>query len=172
VRLPPGVRLDPGGIGKGLAADMVAEEVMAAGAAGCLVSVGGDLSVRGATEAGVPWTVGVEHPLDPRREVARLALTEGGVASSSRMRRRWRTAGGWADHILDPRTGTQAPPGPVGASVVAGAAWWAEALATALLVAGPAWREVVPPGGAALVVGGDGRVEWTPELSEAVRDAG
>ena len=47
VRLPPGVGFDPGGIGKGLAADLVVAEVMAGGAEGVCVNLGGDLRVRG-----------------------------------------------------------------------------------------------------------------------------
>src|SRR5262249_18505013 len=47
VRLPAGVGFDPGGIGKGLAADMVVEELFARGAHGACVNVGGDVRVRG-----------------------------------------------------------------------------------------------------------------------------
>lgn len=40
VQLPAGVRIDPGGIGKGLAADLITTELVRAGAAGVLVSLG------------------------------------------------------------------------------------------------------------------------------------
>ena len=56
VRLPSGVGFDPGGIGKGLAADLVVAETRAAGAAGACVNLGGDL--RGKT-LGI---VGLGHP--------------------------------------------------------------------------------------------------------------
>ncbi len=46
VTLPSGVELDLGGIGKGLAADLVVDELLAAGAAGACVNVGGDLRAR------------------------------------------------------------------------------------------------------------------------------
>lgn len=49
VQLPRGTTLDPGGLGKGLAADIVCEELVAAGAAGALVEVGGDLRAAGET---------------------------------------------------------------------------------------------------------------------------
>ncbi len=42
VRIPVGVGFDPGGIGKGLAADLVAEELFELGAGGACVNVGGD----------------------------------------------------------------------------------------------------------------------------------
>ncbi len=45
--MPAGLGLDPGGIGKGLAADLVVGELCAGGAAGALVSIGGDLAAAG-----------------------------------------------------------------------------------------------------------------------------
>src|SRR6266567_2096716 len=42
VTLPRGVGFDPGGIGKGLAADLLCEELLALGATGCCVNMGGD----------------------------------------------------------------------------------------------------------------------------------
>src|SRR5262245_56702241 len=41
------LEFDPGGIGKGLAADLVSQELLHSGAAGALVNVGGDIRVRG-----------------------------------------------------------------------------------------------------------------------------
>ena len=55
VSLPAGIRFDPGGIGKGLAADIVTEELITDGAAGALVSVGGDVRVRGKPPTGTTW---------------------------------------------------------------------------------------------------------------------
>ena len=61
VRLPRGVHFDPGGIGKGLAADLVAEELMRAGAHGVCVNVGGDLRVEGESPDGGDWVVDLAH---------------------------------------------------------------------------------------------------------------
>jgi thiamine biosynthesis lipoprotein len=52
VTLPAGVGLDPGGIGKGYAADLVVEELRAAGAAGVCVNLGGDLRAEGRAPGG------------------------------------------------------------------------------------------------------------------------
>lgn len=49
VTLPVGVRFDAGGLGKGLAADLVARELIEAGAAGACVNLGGDVRVLGAS---------------------------------------------------------------------------------------------------------------------------
>ncbi len=138
VLLPPDVQLDPGGLGKGLAADLVAESMFAAGAAGAVVNLGGDLRVVGnprpANGSPTGWRVGIEDPHDPSRCVAVIPLPSGAVATSSVLRRRWRTSGGWCHHLLDPRTGL-----PVAAefdtiTVVTREAWWAEAMTKALMV--------------------------------------
>jgi thiamine biosynthesis lipoprotein len=132
IRLPRGVRLDPGGIGKGLAADLVACALVDHGAAGALVSVGGDLRVAGRPPVG-GWELEVDHHLAPP---ARLNLRVGALATSSVLRRRWATDAGVAHHVIDPRTGRPTDTTIVACSVVAGEAWWAEALATAVLVDG------------------------------------
>jgi len=59
VRLPAGTGFDAGGIGKGLAADLVTTEAIAAGADGICVNLGGDLRVAGTGPDGA-WTVGIE----------------------------------------------------------------------------------------------------------------
>ena len=47
VVLPEGMALDAGGIGKGLAADLIADRTVANGAEGVCVNIGGDLACRG-----------------------------------------------------------------------------------------------------------------------------
>ena len=134
-RLTPGVRLDLGGLGKGLAADVVAAELVTAGATAAYVSVGGDLVSAGeAPDDG--WDVPL---LDPRdgQPFARHTLATGGMAMSTTALRRWTIGGVEAHHLLDPETGAPSA-SPVVAVAVAGAsAARAEALAKAALVAGP-----------------------------------
>ncbi len=133
VRLPGDLTLDPGGLGKGLAADIVATDLMAAGADGVLVNVGGDLRVIGAAPDGDEWVIAVEHPDhhdDPRHHLTHLALTGGGVATSTAARRRWSTRNGTpVHHLIDPMTSLPATTTRQQVTVVAGCAWWAEALA-------------------------------------------
>jgi ApbE family len=103
VALPAGVGLDPGGIGKGCAADLVAEELRAAGAAGVSVNLGGDLRVEGRAPGGGSWVVGIEQPLRPG-PAATVTLARGAVATSSRVRRAWGRAGDRRHHLIDPAT--------------------------------------------------------------------
>jgi thiamine biosynthesis lipoprotein len=136
VRLPEGVRIDPGGIGKGLAADLVVAETMAAGARGVLVNLGGDIRVVGESPDGSPWTVGVEDPFDPEREIARFVMADGAVATSSRRWRRFTGPDGPAHHLVDPRTGRPAEGSVEAATAVGGQGWAAEVYATAAFLAG------------------------------------
>lgn len=136
VELPEGIALDPGGLGKGLAADLVATEVLDGGARSVLVDIGGDIRAAGHPEDGLTWTIATELPATeggPRAEPATLELVDGGVATSSTLVRRWRTRAGEAHHVIDPRTGRCADGAKI-VRVLAGAAWWAEAVATALIV--------------------------------------
>lgn len=137
VRLPPGVRIDAGGIGKGLAADVVAEELLADGASGVCINVGGDIRVAGHPPDGGRWRIAVEHP-GSTEPLAVLALDAGGVATSSPLRRSWARGARRAHHIIDPRTARPAVTEVAAATVVASEAWQAEALAKAAVLAGSA----------------------------------
>ncbi len=163
VSLPAGVGFDPGGIGKGLAADLVVAGLLAQGAAGACVNLGGDLRAEGDG----PWTVDVADPFAGRRPpVARLAFDAGGVATSSRLRRTWWHGGSVRHHLLDPTTGRSADTGVAAVTVLTGDAWRAEVLAKAALLAGlDAALDVLAAAGATgLVVDDRGRAHQAPGL--------
>ena len=127
-------RVRPGGIGKGLAADLLVHELLARGAAGACANLGGDLRVDGDAPGGGPWVVDVGHPL--RREPATtIGLRRGAVATSSRVRRAWGPRGD-RHHLIDPATGRPARTGLAAATVVAAEGWQAEVMAKAAFLAG------------------------------------
>ena len=138
ISLPSGVGLDPGAIGKGLAADIVAEELISAGAHGVLVNLGGDVSLAGEPDSDEPWAIGIEDERrgadDPQRLMRTLTLAGGraGVATSTTLKRRW--AQGRRHHVLDPRTGSMSASDLVQVTVVAPDACTAEWSATAALL--------------------------------------
>ncbi len=136
VIVPAGLGLDPGGIGKGLAADMVVTELLDAGTGGALVGVGGDLAAAGMPPTAEGWYVAVKHPLDASRELMTLALDVGGVATSSTLTRTWVQNGRRRHHVIDPLTRACATTDLAAVTVVAGAGWEAEAHATAALLSG------------------------------------
>jgi FAD:protein FMN transferase len=168
VRLPAGVGFDPGGIGKGLAADVVVAEALAAGAAGACVNLGGDLRVAGEPPDGAPaWTVAVEHPASAE-PLTLLGVHDGAVATSTTLRRRWTGAGGEVrHHLIDPWTGAPSTSDLTLAAVVAGHAWVAEVLAKAVLLRGSehAFDLVAGLGADALTVDAAGAVRSTPGLA-------
>ncbi len=94
VTLAEGVRIDLGGIGKGRAADLVCDRLLALGALGACVDLGGDVRVAGSPPEGLSWPVSVADPRCTDRDLAVLELLDGGVATSSRLRRRWTGADG------------------------------------------------------------------------------
>ncbi len=137
VTLGPDVAIDPGGIGKGLAADLVVEDLLAAGAGGAMVNVGGDLRADGRGPDG-GWIVAVTDPIDPEDVVDTLAITAGAIASTWRTRRTWTaTDGSTRHHLIDPATGRPADSGLAGVTVVGGRGWQVEVLAKAAFLAGP-----------------------------------
>jgi len=130
---PPGVRIDSGGIAKGLVADLV-------GNALCrhrtyAVDCCGDIRIGGC--AGQERTVRVEDPFGGG-PVHELKLRDGAVATSGIGRRCWVGAdGAAAHHILDPCSGEPAFTGVVQATALAPSALLAEVYAKAALLSGP-----------------------------------
>lgn len=109
VRVPPGVELDLGATAKALAADDAARTIATEIGAGVLVSLGGDLAVAGLPPAGGwPVLVADDHAAPLSSAGQTVALSTGGLATSSTAVRRWPTDAGEAHHILDPRSGTPA----------------------------------------------------------------
>ena len=106
VCLPAGVELDLGATAKAVAADHIAAAAANRTDSGVLVSLGGDIAVAGKPpEGGWPIRIADDHsgPLDQPGPT--VALTAGGLATSSTTVRRWQTARGEHHHIVDPRTG-------------------------------------------------------------------
>ncbi len=122
IELQPGFRLDLGGIGKGYAADRVADLLAVVGP--CLVNAGGDIAVRGGA-----WPVGVTDEVT-------VELTRGGLATSGRDRRSWIRNGEARHHLIDPATGLPATESPIRVTVVAGSAAAAEVAAKTAFLGG------------------------------------
>jgi len=164
VCLPVGTELDPGGIGKGFAADLVTTELRDAGADAVCVNLAGDLRVDGNVPERPGWIIEIEDPRAVDDTVVpplgRLRVDSGAVASSSRLKRAWGPPAARRHHIIDPRSGLPADSGLVGVTVIAGAGWWAEVLATAAFLAGAdeGARLVERHDAAALLVGDDDAV--------------
>ena len=131
VTAPATTRFDLGGIAKGHAADRLVAELLAAGATGACVSLGGDTAVDGACPFADAWPIHVaEHP-EPIAHLRR-----GGFCYSTVSRRRWSTPSGPAHHLIDPRSGQPTTGTVVSVAVAAARAETAEVVATAAIVDG------------------------------------
>jgi FAD:protein FMN transferase len=143
----PGVQLNLGSIGKGLAVDRCAERLIEAGLSDFLIH-GGQSSVlargsRGPSQnpaAGKGWTVGVRDPLRLDGRLGQLRLADRALGTSGAQFQSFRHQGRRYGHILDPRTGQPAE-GVLSATVLAPSAALADGLSTAFYVLGPAAAE-------------------------------
>jgi FAD:protein FMN transferase len=100
-----GMELDFGGFGKEYAADRAAEALLALGVRHGYVNLAGDVRVFGPRPDGSAWSVGIQHPREPRTVLASIALKTGALATSGDYERFFEHAGRRYCHILDPRTG-------------------------------------------------------------------
>ena len=136
VTVPTRTALDPGGIGKGLAADMAVALLLDGGADGALVSIGGDLAAAGTAPEPEGWRIDIEQAEPGESPLCRVTIDHGGVATSSTRSRRWDHRGRVRHHTIDPATGAQSDTDLATATVFATNGWRAEAFATGALLAG------------------------------------
>jgi FAD:protein FMN transferase len=104
VTLPVGIKLDFGGIAKGMAVDAALERLRLSGVSPALVNAGGDLAVLGFPPDAEHWRLAV-----PGREGSwTIPLHHGAVATSGIAHRQWWQGNTLRHHLLDPRTGLSA----------------------------------------------------------------
>ena len=132
VTRPPGVRLDGGGIVKGMLADVVGEMLQEHHS--FLVDCEGDLRIGG--RGGLQRSIAVAAPLS-QRILHEFKLTDGAVATTSITKRSWMERLKPAHHLLDPATGLPAYTGIIQTTALAPTALEAEALGKAALLSGP-----------------------------------
>ncbi|RZS56989.1 FAD:protein FMN transferase [Sphaerotilus mobilis] len=150
LRVPAGMELDLGGIGKEYAVDRVLGLLLQqAGQLGCvapalLVNFGGDLAASGPRQDGSAWRVGIERPDAPQpadgaaaHSAGLLDLRVGGLATSGDARRFIHREGVRYGHILDPRTGWPVIGAPRSVTVAAPTCSEAGVLSTLAMLQGP-----------------------------------
>lgn len=166
LRVPHGASIDLGSIGKAAAADHIAEQLASTLNGSFLVDLGGDIACAGPPpERG--WLIGVQgdHAAGSSDTVA---ISRGGIATSSTTARSWSAGGTRRHHIVDPRTGEPAEVVFSQVSCVAHSCAKANAASTAAVILGelaPAWLE--RQGIAARLERPDGTVLTTPAWKRA-----
>lgn len=169
VRLPPGLRLDLGGLVKGWTADRIARQLAAIGPA--LADLGGDIAVQGTPPTDDGWVVGVERPDQSATLLTKLDVSEGGVATSGINRRNWWVGDRQMHHLIDPRTGEPAQSDLVQVVVLDDSAARADVWAkTALILGNDGCRALIArrPMMGLLLVSSDGAATATPPILAAI----
>lgn len=164
--LERGVQLDLGATAKAWAADRCATLIASKLDCGTLISLGGDIAVAGPGPAG-GWMIRVtEDQATPPTALdvpgQTVAISTGGLATSSTTVRTWQVGGQQVHHIIDPSTGEPARSCWRTVSVAAGTCTDANTASTASIVRGPAapgWLHDV--GLPARLVREDGSIETT-----------
>lgn len=140
-----GMELDPGGIGKGFAADKMAEILRRAKVYSALISAGGStIYALGAPPNQPGWEVTIKDPRKPSTTIETVRLKNEAISTSGDYEKYF-----WADgkiwgHILDPRTGYSAS-GTLAVSVISSQAIDSEAWTKPYYIQGRAWTEKHKP---------------------------
>ena len=103
----PKVRIDLGGIAKGYAVDLAIKRAQAVGVKNILVTAGGDTRILG-DRLGRPWVIGIRHPLDKQKVIAKIPLVNEALSTSGDYERYFDEDGVRYHHIIDPKTGDSA----------------------------------------------------------------
>ena len=163
VWLEGGAQLDLGATAKAWAADQCAGQIAGQLRCGVLVSLGGDVAVAGEPAAG-GWRIRVtdDHAAPDTAPGQTVAISSGGLATSSITVRAWSAGGRRVHHIVDPATGSPASTCWRTVSVAAGTCTDANAASTAAIIRGaaaPGWLAGL--GLPARLVGQDGVIVTT-----------
>ena len=169
IRLPEGMKLDLGAVGKGIACDRIADwlrgqKETSAG----VISVGGSILTWGEKPNGTKWNVAVTDPFNTDTYIGTLELPGGVFVSTSGDYERYvEYEGKRYHHILDPKTGYPAWSGLHSVTIVSNNGLLSDALSTACFVLGEEKGKVLAEsyGVGALFVREDGSVTMTESLS-------
>ena len=134
---PFGLKIDLGGIGKGLIADKVSA-FLGKNYRHHIVDAGGDIFAKGSNqkESYPYWAIDIEHPFMPETSAALLLLSDMAVATSGKNRRHWIKNGSKKHHIIDPITEKSASSDLLSVTVIAENVTKADVFAKTLFIAG------------------------------------
>lgn len=169
VSIPADACIDLGGIGKGYAADQVAEILREAGIKQAVVTLGGNIYVIGQKEKGMDWTVGITDPNEPGDYFATLSVSDTSIVTSGDYERYLEQDGKRYCHIFDPETGYSAETDLSSVTIVSENSTQADAYSTALFVMGldEAWEFCEENGIEAVFVCKDSTVHVTDGLKDS-----
>ena len=168
VSLPRGMTLDAGGIGKGLAANLVLHFALEHGAQAACINLGGDMAIN--TGDSVGWDVEILSPIDSEVILDTVRIAVGAVATSSLFARQ-RNGAGITSHLFTDSSAhdTQHT---VGATVIANSAAWSEAWTKYAILSNPelAIDTLTSTGLAAMLVSANGQITQTQSWKTFTHD--
>lgn len=138
IRLPKGMELDMGAVGKGIALDEIKSWlIQSENITGAVISVGGSILVYGGKPDKSRFKVAITDPLDTASTIGYLSLEGTWCISTSGDYERYVEAGGVRyHHILDPDTGYPADSGVRSVTILSDSGFLSDALSTACFVLG------------------------------------
>ncbi|MBI5888264.1 MAG: FAD:protein FMN transferase [Deltaproteobacteria bacterium] len=130
-----GMAMGLGAIAKGYAVDMAAQTLYKLGIKNAIVKAGGDMRVQGLNEEGKPWEIGIKHPRNKEKLIAKLPLSNISISTSGDYERYFMKGGVLYHHIINPRTGKPAR-GVQSVTILAPDTMTSDGLSTAVFVLG------------------------------------
>jgi thiamine biosynthesis lipoprotein len=167
-----GMVLDMGGIGKGYAADRIADYLKAEGLDSAMINLGGSSIIAlGNKPNGSPWNIGLQDPDQSRgTQLGTIKISDEVIDASGVYERYFMQDGVRYHHILDPRTGFPSQNGLKSITIMSPNATDADALSTGVflmgLEEGMEYLESLPEEVEAFFITDDNKIYATSALKE------
>lgn len=160
--------LDFGGIAKGWGVQKITLDLIRRKRISGLVDAGGDLMAWGFPE-GEHWLIGLSHPRSDQVTIGKLSLSgQVGIATSSAVKRSWKSGTVRLHHIIDPRTGRPADSDCIQVTVIGKLLLPCEIYAKCLLIlgseSGPEWLSARHPELAWVIINNEGKLTHSDNL--------
>lgn len=137
----PDVELDLDGLVAGLVADVLVHELAGLGVTNFMLDITGEVTCRGVRPDGQPWRIGIVDPqnatVGAEQSLEIVPLADRALCTSGDYRNFVVADGKVTTHVFDPRTANNPDHGVVSVSVYGRSCAVADAVGTALMVAGP-----------------------------------
>lgn len=163
-------KIDLGGIGKGMATQIVLEYLDTTDVEYAIISVGGNIGVYGQKPEYGTYKIGVRDPDDPSGVIGYMFISAGFISVSGDYERYFESDGVRYHHIIDPATGYPANTGVRSVAVHTSNGASADALSTALFVLGAEKSLKLYESGMldfeAVFITDDGKVITTPGITD------
>ncbi|WP_151732927.1 FAD:protein FMN transferase ['Paenibacillus yunnanensis' Narsing Rao et al. 2020] len=167
-----GMVMDLGGIGKGYAADRIADYLKEEGLNSAMINLGGSSIIALGTKPGeVPWNIGLQDPDKSRgTQMGTIKIADEVIDASGVYERYFIQDGVRYHHILDPRTGFPAQNGLKSITIMSPNATDADALSTGVFLMGLEdgikYLESLPEKVDAFFITGDNKIYATSGIKD------